>query len=373
MPEKILMKGNEAIAEGALRAGCSAYFGYPITPQSEIPAYMAKNMIPRHLIFVQAESEVAAINMVYGAASAGARAMTSSSSPGVSLKQEGISYLCGADLPCVVVNVQRSGPGLGGISPGQGDYFQATRGGGHGDYFHIVLAPKDVQECADLTYEAFDLADKWRMPVMILADGLIGQMMEGVTLPEPRDPASLPPKPWAVGHQGATGRAYNHVTSINLVPDELEASVRTRYERYAAIADSETRSVATNCDKADLVLVGYGTSSRVAQGAVDLARAEGIQLGLFRPKTLWPFPYKEIAALAAKGKKFLCVEMSMGQMVEDVLLAVEGKAPVHFFGRCGGNIPSEDEVFAQAKEVLAGRSNPYRIGFAGRGTGPGAR
>ena len=363
MAEKKLMKGNEAIAEGALRAGCSAYFGYPITPQSEIPAYMAKHMLPRGLTFVQAESEVAAINMVYGAAAAGARAMTSSSSPGVSLKQEGISYLCGADLPCVIVNVQRSGPGLGGISPGQADYFQSTRGGGHGDYFHIVLAPKDVQECADLTYEAFDLADKWRMPVMVLADGLIGQMMEGVVLPPQRELSSLPGKAWAVGHQGASGRPFNHVTSINLVPNELEASVKTRFERYAEIAGAETRSAAVNCDSADLILVGYGTSSRVAQGAMDLARAEGIKLGLFRPKTLWPFPYREIAELAAKGKKFLVVEMSMGQMVEDILLAVEGKAPVHFYGRCGGNIPTEDEVFAAAKEVLAGRASPYRIGL----------
>lgn len=365
MPERILMKGNEAIAEGALRAGCSAYFGYPITPQSEIPAYMAKHMLKRHLTFVQAESEVAAINMVYGAASTGARAMTSSSSPGVSLKQEGISYLCGADLPCVVVNVQRSGPGLGGISPAQGDYFQATRGGGHGDYYHIVLAPKDVQECADFTYEAFDLADKWRMPVMVLADGLIGQMMEAVALPETKNPASLAPKPWAVGHQGKSGRPFNHITSINLVPNELEALVKARYERYAKIVETEARFASTNCDDADLVLVGYGTSSRVAQGAMDLATAEGIKLGLFRPKTLWPFPHAGIAELAAKGKKFLCVEMSMGQMIEDVLLAADGKAPVHFFGRCGGNIPTEDEVLAAAKDVLSGRSAPYRIGQPG--------
>ncbi|HUX37872.1 MAG TPA: 3-methyl-2-oxobutanoate dehydrogenase subunit VorB [Rectinemataceae bacterium] len=369
MPEKVLMKGNEAIAEGALLAGCSAYFGYPITPQSELPAYMAKHMLPRHLTFIQAESEVSAINMVYGAAAAGVRAMTSSSSPGVSLKQEGISYLCGADLPCVIVNVQRSGPGLGGISPAQGDYFQSTRGGGHGDYYHIVLAPRDVQECADFTFEAFDLADKWRMPVMILADGLIGQMMESIVLPEPRDASKLPAKPWAVGHQGRSGRPFNHVSSINLVPDELEVSVRQRFERYAAIAETETRSVSINCDKADLILVGYGTSSRVAQGAIELAKSEGIELGLFRPKTLWPFPYAEIAALAEKGKKFLCVEMSMGQMIEDVLLAVEGRAPVHFFGRLGGNIPTDDEVFAAAKDVLAGRSKPFSFGRTFRDQG----
>jgi len=360
MPEeKKLMKGNEAIAEAALRAGCRAYFGYPITPQSEIPAYMARHMLDRGRVFIQAESETAAINMVYGAASTGARAMTSSSSPGVSLKQEGISYLCGADLPCVVINVQRSGPGLGGISPGQGDYFQSTRGGGHGDYYHLVLAPKSVQEAADLTYEAFALADKWRMPVMVLADGLIGQMMEGVVLPAELEISRLPVKPWAVGGQAASGRANNHVTSINLVPDELEAKVRERYRRYDEIRDAETRHEEINVEEADLILVGYGTSSRVAQGAMDLARAEGLKLGLFRPITLWPFPEARLAELAAKGKKFLVVEMSMGQMVEDVRLAADGKAEVHFFGRCGGNIPNEDEVLAAAKDVLAGRSTPF--------------
>ncbi|MBN1243018.1 MAG: 3-methyl-2-oxobutanoate dehydrogenase subunit VorB [Spirochaetales bacterium] len=347
-----LMKGNEAIAEAAIRAGCSAYFGYPITPQNELTAYMARHMLTRKRTFIQAESEVSAINMVYGASAAGARSMTSSSSPGVSLKQEGISYICGADLPAVIVNVARSGPGLGGISPGQADYFQSTRGGGHGDYYHLVLAPKSVQEAADLTYEAFDLADEWRMPAMILADGLIGQMMEGVVLPADRDLAKLPKRPYAVGHQGETGREINHVSSINLVPLELEASVRARFERYAKMKETLVRFEEVQVEDADLVLVAYGTSARVSLGALQEARKAGLKVGLFRPITLWPFPEKRIAELAGKGKRFLAVEMSMGQMVEDVRLAVNGKAPVDFFGRTGGVIPTEDEVLEAARKIL---------------------
>jgi 2-oxoglutarate ferredoxin oxidoreductase subunit alpha len=353
--EKRLMKGNEAIGEATIRAGCRAYFGYPITPQNELTAYMAKNMIDKKRTFIQAESEVGAINMVYGAAATGARAMTSSSSPGISLKQEGISYACGADLPLVVVNVQRSGPGLGGISPSQGDYFQATRGGGHGDYYHLVLAPKSVQEAADLTYGAFDLADRWRMPVMILADGLIGQMMEGVALPPVRDPAALPKKAWAVGRQYETQRPINHITSINLVPAELEALNRKRFARYAEIAKAEIRYEEVNVERSDLVFVAYGSSSRICLGALEMARKQGIELGLFRPISLWPFPSKRLAELAAKGKSFLAVEMSMGQMVEDVRLAVNGRADVLFYGRCGGVIPSEEEVLAEAQRVLARR------------------
>ncbi|HRY79935.1 MAG TPA: 3-methyl-2-oxobutanoate dehydrogenase subunit VorB [Spirochaetia bacterium] len=350
--EKRLMKGNDAIGEAAIRAGCTAYFGYPITPQNELTAYMARHMIDHKRTFIQAESEVSAINMVFGAAAAGARAMTSSSSPGISLKQEGISYACGADVPCVVVNVARSGPGLGGISPGQGDYFQATRGGGHGDYFHLVLAPKSVQEAAELTFEAFDLADQWRMPVMILADGMIGQMMEGVTFPEPRDLEKLPARPWAAGGQYKTHRPINHVSSINLVPDELEAKVHERFLRYEQIKKKEIRFEEVNTDKADLILVAYGTSSRVCLGAQQMAKALGIELGIFRPISLWPFPYDRIAALAAKGKRFLTVEMSMGQMVQDVQLAVAGKAQVSFYGRCGGNIPTEEAVLAEARKLL---------------------
>jgi len=350
--EKRLMKGNEAIGEAALRAGCKAYFGYPITPQSELTAYMAKGMIDRKRTFIQAESETSAINMVYGAAATGARAMTSSSSPGVSLKQEGVSYACGADLPLVIVNMQRSGPGLGGISPSQGDYFQSTRGGGHGDYYHIVLAPKSVQEAADLTYEAFDLAEKWRMPVMVLGDGMIGQMMEGVTFKPDRDLASLPKMEWAVGNQYKTHREIHHVTSLNLDPASFEKDINKRYERYEEIKKSEIRYEEVNLDKAELIFVAYGTSSRTCLGALEAAKAQGIEIGLFRPITLWPFPYARLAELAKKGKRFLTVEMSKGQMVEDVRLAVNGAVPVDFYGRCGGVVPSEEEILAEAKRLL---------------------
>ncbi len=360
------MKGNEAIAEAAIRAGCAAYYGYPITPQNELTAYMAKHMLDRGRVFIQAESEVAAVNMVYGSAAAGARSMTSSSSPGVSLKQEGISYAAGADLPIVVANISRAGPGLGAIAPAQGDYFQSTRGGGHGDYYCIVLAPKSVQEAADLTYLAFDLADKWRVPVIIQADGMIGQMMEGVVLPPERSLDSLPKKDWAVGGMAGTGRAPRHVTSLDLVPETFEVKIRKRYERYEEIKKAEVRFESLSCgyddigagkaacsaEDADLVMVAYGTSARVCLGARKLAEKEGIKLGLFRPITLWPFPHAELGRVAKKGKPLLCVEMSMGQMVEDVKLSVLGSAPVHFFGRVGGMIPTEEEVFAEAKRIL---------------------
>jgi 2-oxoglutarate ferredoxin oxidoreductase subunit alpha len=353
--EKRLMKGNEAIGEAAIRAGCDAYFGYPITPQNELTAYMAKNMLEQGRVFIQAEAEVSAMSMVYGAAAAGGRAMTSSSSPGISLKQEGISYACGADIPCVIVNVQRAGPGLGGISPSQGDYFQSTRGGGHGDYYHLVLAPKSVQEAADLTYEAFDLAEKWRMPVMILADGLIGQMMEGVSLPLVRDASKRPDRPWAAGGHAGVKRPNNHLCSMILDPPALEASVRARFERYGRIAKEEVRYEAYNVEKAELVFVAYGTSARVCLGAIQKAKEQGHELGLFRPISLWPFPTEPIARLAKEGKRFLSVEMSMGQMVEDVRLAVAAsgtQAKVDFFGRCGGMVPSEEEVLAETKRIL---------------------
>jgi 2-oxoglutarate/2-oxoacid ferredoxin oxidoreductase subunit alpha len=359
--EKRLMKGNEAIGEAAIRAGCDAYFGYPITPQNELTAYMARYMLDGGRVFIQAESEVSAMSMVYGASAAGGRAMTSSSSPGISLKQEGISYASGADVPCVVVNIQRAGPGLGGISPSQGDYFQATRGGGHGDYYNIVLAPKSVQEAADLTYEAFELAEAWRTPVIVLADGLIGQMMEGVVLPPARDAKKRPDRPWAAGgrpgrSKGGVPAPANHICSMILDPPLLEKSVRARYERYERIAEECCRFEAVNVDKADLVFVAYGTSSRVCLGAIQLAKQEGLELGLLRPITLWPFPSAALAALAGEGKRFLAVEMSMGQMVEDVRLAVDGAAKVDFYGRCGGVIPSEEEVLAAAKRLLAGAS-----------------
>jgi 2-oxoglutarate ferredoxin oxidoreductase subunit alpha len=357
--EKVLMKGNDAIAEAALRAGCTAYFGYPITPQNELIAYMAKHMLDRGRIFIQAESETAAINMVYGASCAGARAMTSSSSPGISLKQEGISYAAGADVPCVIANVVRGGPGLGSIAPAQSDYFQSTRGGGHGDYYCIVLAPKSVQECADLTYLAFDLADQYRMPVILLADGMIGQMMEGVALPPERPLEDLPKRDWAAGNMDRrTGadKAAIHITSIHLVPEELEAKTRARYERYEKIQAAETRFEDSSPADADLTLVAYGTSARVCQGAKKLAEKAGIKLGLFRPITLWPFPYEALAKIAGRGKPLLTVEMSLGQLVEDVKLSVlespSKSAAVHLLGHSGGVIPTEEEVFAEVKRIL---------------------
>lgn len=353
MSEEIrLMKGNDAIGEAAIRAGCDAYFGYPITPQNELTAYMAAGMLPLGRTFIQAESEVAAVNMVYGAASAGARAMTSSSSPGVSLKQEGISYLCGADLPAVVVNVSRAGPGLGGITPAQGDYFQSTRGGGHGDYHTIVLAPKSVQESADLTFEAFDLTDKYRIPVLILVDGLIGQMMETVRFPAPKDRSTLLPKPWAVGHQARDGRAPNHVSSMNLEPENLEQAVYARERRYDQVKKELCRWEEMQVEDADLVIVAYGSSARISSATVQAARKKGLKIGLFRPVTLWPFPYERLEALAKPGRKFLSVEMSMGQLVEDVRLAVNGKAPVAHYGRVGGKIHNEAEVLAAVERML---------------------
>jgi 2-oxoglutarate ferredoxin oxidoreductase subunit alpha len=363
-----LMKGNDAIAEAALRAGCRAYFGYPITPQNELIAYMAKNMMDRGGIFIQAESETAAINMVYGASCAGARSMTSSSSPGISLKQEGMSYAAGADVPLVLVNVVRGGPGLGSIAPSQSDYFQSTRGGGHGDYYCIVLAPKSVQECADLTYLAFDLADQYRTPVILLADGMIGQMMEGVVLPPQRSRQDLPKRDWIVGNMAdAAARPSRHITSINLVPEELEIKTKARFERYETIKKNEVRFEASGYRTAcgefsgegpDLTLVAYGTSARIALGAKKLAEKEGIKLGLFRPITLWPFPYQALAKIAATGNPILTVEMSLGQLVEDVKLSVleapaSGKrAQVHLLGHSGGVIPTEEEVFAEAKRIL---------------------
>jgi 2-oxoglutarate ferredoxin oxidoreductase subunit alpha len=350
MSEKLLMKGNDAIAEAAIRAGCTAYFGYPITPQNEIIAYMAKQLLDKGRIFIQAESEVAAINMVYGASAAGARAMTSSSSPGISLKQEGLSYAAGADIPLVLVNVVRGGPGLGSIAPSQSDYFQATRGGGHGDYFCIVLAPKNVQECADLTYLAFDLADQYRIPVIVLADGMIGQMMEGVALPPERALSELPKRDWTVGHK--VRRESRHITSLHLVPEELEAKTRKRFARYEEIKQKEVRFELIGEPCPDLTFVAYGTSARVALGAKKLAEQEGIRLGVFRPITLWPFPFEALGKIAETGKPILTVEMSLGQLVEDVKLAVLGKAPVHLLGHSGGVIPTEEEVFAEAKRII---------------------
>jgi 2-oxoglutarate ferredoxin oxidoreductase subunit alpha len=355
------MKGNEALAESAIRAGCRFFFGYPITPQTELAAYMAKRMPKENGTYLQAESEIAAINMVYGASGAGARAMTSSSSPGISLKGEGISYMAGADLPGVIINVQRGGPGLGGIQPSQSDYWQATRATGHGDFHLIVLAPSTVQEMADYVYAAFDLADTYRTPVMVLADGMLGQMMEPVVLPERK--TDLPERPWATtGHRGK--RFHNVVNSLYLSPDDLERHNIERFERYDVIKATEQRAEEYLTEDADIVLVAFGASSRIARSAVNKARAEGIKAGLIRPITLWPFPADVIEKSVAHAKVFLSVEMNMGQMVDDVRLAVNGRRPVEFFGRTGGIIPTPVETLS-AIERIAGQAGAAAVSNVG--------
>jgi 2-oxoglutarate ferredoxin oxidoreductase subunit alpha len=357
MKEFKLMKGNEAVAEAAIRAGCDGYFGYPITPQSEIMEYLMLEQPEKRtgMVVLQAESEVAAINMVYGGAGCGKRVMTSSSSPGMSLKQEGISYLAGAELPCLIVNIVRGGPGLGTIQPSQCDYFQSVKGGGHGDYHLIVLAPASVQEMADFAVLGFDLAFKYRNPVLILSDGVIGQMMEKVVLPEQRprftEAEIRKNTPWAT--TGKTpDREHNIVTSLNLVASVQEAHVRNLEKKYSEIEQNEVRYEAIQCDDADYVIVAYGSSARISQKAVDLLRAEGLKVGLLRPITLFPFPKKPIADLAKKVKGFLAVEMSLGQMVEDVKLVVNGQTKVEHFGRVGGSIPAPEEVVDAVKKIM---------------------
>lgn len=341
MADKVLMKGNEAIAEAAILAGCRHYFGYPITPQTEVAAYMAKRMPKIGGTFLQAESEIAAINMVYGVAATGKRVMTSSSSPGISLKGEGLSYLAGADLPAVVVNVQRGGPGLGGIQPSQSDYFQATKGGAHGDFHMIVLAPASVQEMAELTVRGFDLADKYRMTAMILADGTMGQMMEPVSLDF--EMGESVEKPWAV-----TGtrmqREHNIVNSLYLQPDALEKTNFERYERYRVIEENEVLYEEYMMDDAEICVAAFGIAARVAKNAIKSAREKGVKVGLIRPITLWPFPTERFAKAAEQVKHFISVELSMGQMIEDVRLAVNGKAPVTLCNRTGGMIPLPEQV-----------------------------
>lgn len=352
MAEKILMKGNEAIGEAAVVAGCRHYFGYPITPQSELIEYMAKRMPQVNGVFLQAESEIAAINMVYGAAGAGARVMTSSSSPGISLKQEGISYIAGAELPCVIVNMARGGPGLGSIQPGQCDYFQATKGGGHGDYNNIVLVPNSVQEMVDHTILAFELADKYRNPVMILGDGALGQMMEPVAFPE--SGAKAPAKPWAT--EGLKGRKEpNVINSLHIQAPDLERHNIHLQAKYKTVRENETRWETLRTDDAELVLVAYGITARVAQSAMEMARAAGMKVGLFRPITAWPFPYEALGSLAKTAKAFMSVELSAGQMVEDVRLAVNGAKPVYFYGRTGGMICSPKEVFGEVTKIMQGK------------------
>ena len=345
MQEKTLMKGNEAIAEAAILAGCRHYFGYPITPQTEVAAYMAKKMPKIGGTFLQAESEIAAINMVYGVASTGKLAMTSSSSPGIALKAEGISYLAGADLPALIVNVQRGGPGLGGIQPSQSDYFLATRGPGHGDFHVLVLAPASVQEMADLTGKAFELAMKYRMPAMLLADGTMGQMMEPVVLPEPRDIAADAPAWATVGTEGK--RFHNVVNSLYLDPQTLERTNFERFERYAAAERDETMWEEFMMEDAEICVVSCGITARVSRNAIVEARKRGIKVGMIRPITLWPFPKKPLLAAAEKVRSFLCVELNMGQMKEDVELAIRCKRPVDLCCRVGGMIPSPDEVLAK--------------------------
>lgn len=352
MTEKVLMKGNEAIGEAAIFAGCRHYFGYPITPQSEIPEYMAKRLPQVNGVFLQAESEVAAINMVYGAAATGVRTMTSSSSPGISLKLEGISYIAAAELPCLIVNIQRGGPGLGGIQPGQADYFQATKGGGHGDYRCIVLAPNSVQEMVDLTVLGFGLADKFRNPVMLLGDGALGQMMEPVEFPQ-----SMPiqnEKPWAAAGLGnRTNR--NIINTLYLNAEELEEHNNHLQRKYREIKAEVSMHEELHTDDADIIVVAYGISARIARSAVEFAREKGVKAGLFRPISLWPFPGKRLGELTEKSTAFLTVELSAGQMVEDVCLATKRVKPVYLHGRTGGMMPSSKEVYEKIMMISQGK------------------
>ncbi len=350
MADRILMKGNEAIAEAAIRAGCRHYFGYPITPQTEIAAYMAKKMPKIGGVFLQAESEIASINMVYGAAAAGVRVMTSSSSPGVSLKAEGLSYIAGSDVPALVVNVQRGGPGLGGIQPSQSDYFQATKGGGHGDYHMIVLAPASVQEMASLTIKGFDLADKYSVTSMILADGTIGQMMEPISFEDTE--VKTYEKPWALTGTECR-RKHNIVNSLYLKPDELERKNFERYEKYREIEKNEAMWEEYMMDDAEVCVVAFGITSRVAKNAVSAARKEGIKAGLIRPITLWPFPNAAFEA-ADKVRAFISAELNMGQMIEDIKLAVGCKKPVSLCNRTGGMILEPDEILEAIRNAEKG-------------------
>jgi 2-oxoglutarate/2-oxoacid ferredoxin oxidoreductase subunit alpha len=348
MAARVLMTGNDAVGEGAVRAGCDCYYGYPITPQNELTAYMATHM-PRHgRVFIQAESELAAVNMVLGSAAAGKRAMTSSSSPGISLKQEGMSYLAACRLPAVVVNIQRGGPGLGNIAPSQADYFQAVKGGGHGDYHCIVLAPASVQEMHDLTLLAFALADRYRTPTLVLADGRLGQMMEPLTLHD-GPPPPVPDKPWAL--TGARGRNPNRIRSLFLEEGLLEELNLELQKVYREIAANEVRVETRDLDDATVAVVAYGSSARIAMGALAHARAGGSKAGLLRPISLWPFPYAALTALAARVRGILVVEMSAGQMLEDVRLAVAERVPVRFVGRMGGGVPTEAAVLDALKDL----------------------
>lgn len=350
--ERVLIKGNEAIGEAAVQAGCMGYFGYPITPQNELTAYMSRRMPEEGRVFIQSESEIAAINMCFGAAVVGKRCMTSSSSPGISLKQEGISYMASAELPVFFVNVNRGGPGLGNISPAQSDYFQSTRGGGHGDYRVIAFGPSNVQELYDYTMLGFDLADKYRNPVMILADGILGQMMEPVVLREYKSLPDLPSKqPWRLGDPSTPEPML--ITSLILDKTGMEERNLQLFRKYEEVEKNETRYEESMTEDAEIVMVAYGTAARIARSVMGQARAEGIKAGLFRPITLWPYPSKPLSKLADRVKNMLVVEMSLGQMWEDARLSVEGKAKVHLHGRTAGGIPVEDEILAQLRKILA--------------------
>ena len=350
-PETVFVKGNEAIALAAMDAGCLLYFGYPITPQSDIPEFLSRHLPQLGGEFIQAESEIASINMLLGAAATGTRAMTSSSSPGISLMQEGISYMAGSELPCVIVNISRSGPGLGGISPSQGDYFQSTRGGGHGDYRMIVLAPASVQEMYDLTFLAFDLSDKYRNPAMILGDALLGQLKEPLLRKKPEKMA-LPPKDWAL--TGAAGRAPNRLKSLYLQDGELSEHNWKLFQKYEQMKKVEVRSESFETQDSRLTVVAFGSVARLSKTAVDLAKKEGMNVGLFRPITLFPFPEVEIRALSRKVKSFLTVELNTGQMIEDVKLSVGCRIKIEHFGRFGGIIPSPDEVVNALEQKIIG-------------------
>ncbi|MBV7271573.1 3-methyl-2-oxobutanoate dehydrogenase subunit VorB [Clostridium thailandense] len=354
MGEKVLMKGNEAIGEAAIRANCKAFFGYPITPQTEVAAYMAKKMPKIGRTFIQAESEVSAINMVYGAAGTGLRCMTSSSSPGISLKAEGISYIAGAELPCVIVNIVRGGPGLGSIQPAQSDYFQATKGGAHGDFNMPVFAPSSIQEMVDLIQDAFDVADMYRTPCMVMGDGMLGQMMEPVEFKE-RQARELPEKTWAAN--GLNGRTeHNIINSLYLEPELLEDHNIHLQKKYSVIKANEVRYEVFNCESdCDLILVAYGTTSRICKNVIKMAAKEGIKLGLVRPITLWPFPVEAFENTIDKTKHgYLSVEMSCGQMVEDVRLVVSGRKPVDFYGRSGGMVPDPTDILNKVKDIVGG-------------------
>ena len=352
MSELTLMKGNEALAEAAIRAGCKCFFGYPITPQTEVAAYFSKRMPKVGGVFLQAESEIAAINMIYGCAGSGVRCMTSSSSPGISLKTEGISYIAGADLPCVIIDVQRGGPGLGGIQPSQADYWQVTRALGHGDLRTIVFAPSSVQEMADTVTMAFDLADQYRMPAVILADGLLGQMMEPVSFDENVEikMSDASNKPWVANGHG-NKREHNIISSLELQANKLEDKIRQRFLRYEEVKVKHTMAASHYTEDAEIVVAAYGSTARLAKSAVDAARKKGIKAGVFRPITLWPYPEKELNEACKNAKKVLTVEMSMGQMVDDVKLALNCRLPVEFLGRTGGVIPSPAEILAKIEEM----------------------